>query len=234
MFRAVENKSLPQALLFSGPDKIGKRDFAVDFARGLAGESAVNPDLLILEPEKGVIGIKAARDLLNKLSLKPYAATCKVAVIDQAHTLNKEAQNCLLKFLEEPAENTYLILVTAFPFLLLDTVRSRLQKIRFFAKTKDGFTGGDLEKLLKQNLVFRFKYAKESEEKNIAEILDNWTTDLRSALLSKAKGEVRQEWADYSLEKISEMIKNIQKTKYLLFSTNANQRLALEMLFLNL
>jgi DNA polymerase-3 subunit delta' len=68
---------------------------------------------------------------LQTLSLKPYESKTRVAIISDAHAMNPEASNALLKMLEEPPDQTVLILTTEQRFDLLPTVVSRCQQIRF-------------------------------------------------------------------------------------------------------
>ena len=80
---------------------------------------------------KKEIHISQIRDLIRKLSLKPALSPFKVAIIDEAHRLNSEAQNCFLKTLEEPKGKTILILITEYPQVLFPTILSRVQEIKF-------------------------------------------------------------------------------------------------------
>ncbi len=82
--------------------------------------------------EKKEIRINQIRNLIWRLSLKTSLADYKVGIIDNAHLMNFEAQNCFLKTLEEPKGKTLLILITEYPEKLLPTILSRVQKIRFF------------------------------------------------------------------------------------------------------
>lgn len=127
------------AYIFTGPEGVGKFTAALDFAKKLAGNKKINPDLIIIEPEteekKGVIKkldikIEKIRELQHQLSLSPEGRY-KVAVINDAESLNKSAQNALLKTLEEPDERSILILVTKDDKKLLTTIASRCQKIKF-------------------------------------------------------------------------------------------------------
>ncbi len=100
-----------------------------------------HPDLAVIEPKKLVskktslrkeeIQISQIRDLNWRLSLHSFSSPYKAAIIDRAHTMNQEAQSCFLKTLEEPRGNTVLILITEYPEMLLPTIRSRIQKIKF-------------------------------------------------------------------------------------------------------
>lgn len=142
--KIVEGKNIPHALLFSGPEKVGKKKIAMEFVKNvfcdkLCGEcypcrtidSGNFPDLTILSPVEGNIEIEQVRDLQNRLSLKSYNNSLKVGIVNDAHMMRKDAQNALLKTLEEPKGDTLLILITAYPEMLLPTIRSRLQQVKF-------------------------------------------------------------------------------------------------------
>lgn len=133
--KSAESGKLPHALLLSGQEKLGKRTLAVELAKLLLEgdiEKRQHPDFIFIEPIEKEIQISQIREVLWKLSLKPSVSLFKVAIIDQAHCLNSEAQNCLLKTLEEPKGNSLLILVTEYPEILFPTILSRLQKIKFY------------------------------------------------------------------------------------------------------
>ena len=85
-----------------------------------------DPDLFILDDYT----IAAVRSLKKFLSQKPFNHDTLVVYIPQVQNLNLESQNALLKTLEEPGENNYLLLTTSNPSLLLPTILSRCQKIR--------------------------------------------------------------------------------------------------------
>jgi DNA polymerase-3 subunit delta' len=145
--RLAKGKNIPHALLFSGIEKIGKKKVAVEFIKsifcekekGFCGEcyscrsidSSSFPDLSIIEAKDRNIEIEEVRDLQNRLSLKSYNNSLKIGIIDDAHLMRKDAQNALLKVLEEPKGDTLLILITSYPQMLLPTVRSRLEEIKF-------------------------------------------------------------------------------------------------------
>ncbi len=88
---------------------------------------AISIDEIRFHPEKGA----QAHDqsLQQFLSLKPFVAPVRVAVLANAERMTEAAQNCLLKTLEEPPPNTVLVLTTAYPDHLLATVLSRCQVI---------------------------------------------------------------------------------------------------------
>jgi len=116
-------------------------------------EKGIYPDFVIIEPvflqnEKNKnkknslnssksIGIKQIKDLILKLSLRSFSSLYKIAIIDDAHLMTYEAQNCFLKFLEEPKGDVVLILITSYPEMLLPTILSRVEKINFFPVEKE-------------------------------------------------------------------------------------------------
>jgi len=145
--RLAKGKNIPHALLFSGIEKVGKKKVAIEFIKSIFCEkekgfcnecyscrsidSSSFPDLSIIEAKDRNIEIEEVRDLQNRLSLKSYNNSLKVGIIDDAHLMRKDAQNALLKVLEEPKGDTLLILITSYPQMLLPTVRSRLEEIKF-------------------------------------------------------------------------------------------------------
>ena len=93
----------------------------------------VHPDYVYVarQPNRSDLLIEQVRDLIERLGVRPSRGPRRVAVIDDAETLNLPAQNALLKTLEEPPGHTMMILVTSSERALLDTVRSRMRPVRF-------------------------------------------------------------------------------------------------------
>lgn len=132
--KSVELGKISHAYLFSGEERLGKKRIALEFVKLINGENFDfgHPDLILIEPKGGApIQIAQIRELIQKLSLKPYSAPFKVAIIDQAHLMTKEAQHSFLKTLEEPKGKTLLILITEAPKRLLATIPSRCEVIKF-------------------------------------------------------------------------------------------------------
>jgi DNA polymerase III delta' subunit len=131
--------------LFVGRPGQGRRAAAKELARELnclhKGEPCAHcrlfakdsfPDFICVAPDGQSVKIEQIRALQSSLSLSPYgAASARFAVIDEAESLTIEAQNALLKLIEEPPAQTTMVLVATDPEALLPTVRSRAQVIYF-------------------------------------------------------------------------------------------------------
>ncbi len=148
----VENK-FPHAIIFSGPEGIGKRKIAEFCAAALLCENPENgepcglcqncklaashnhPDFYIVEPEatKTTRNIKIGqiRTMQAQTSLKPLIADRRVIIIDGAELMNNAAANSVLKTLEEPTGETTFILTSANRAGLLMTIRSRCVTMNF-------------------------------------------------------------------------------------------------------
>ncbi|MFH1530804.1 MAG: DNA polymerase III subunit [Pseudomonadota bacterium] len=159
--RAIASGRIPGAYLFSGPDGVGKRSTAVAFVAALNcpegdGEAcgtctscrmiteSIHPDLFIPDRSgtripknppaaggKDRSGSGYISEIIPKLTYAPMMGRWKVVLIDDAHQLTATAANYLLKTMEEPPSRTLFVLVTAAEHLLLPTVVSRCQRIRF-------------------------------------------------------------------------------------------------------
>ena len=149
--RKLREGRFPHALIFSGPESIGKHTCALMVAKVLNClkdgpddfcdqcsscrkiNSGVHPDVRSISVENEATQIKIAqiRDVLHMLELQPFEGRNKVFIIDPADWLNAEAANALLKGLEEPPENTFFILIAINVHELPLTVRSRCQIYQF-------------------------------------------------------------------------------------------------------
>ena len=128
--KQLESGRLAHAYLFLGPKGLGKKILAIEFARKILGTEnlSTHPDFQILEGEEEIV-MQKARDLIASLSLKPFIAKKKVAIIGNAENLNTQSGNSLLKTLEEPSGSTVIILVSSKQ--LLPTIVSRCQVFAF-------------------------------------------------------------------------------------------------------
>ncbi len=146
----IASSGLRHAYVFVGPDGIGKRTLALRMAQALACtappepggycgacracrliERAQFPDLHIVElqPGESQITIDQVRELQRGLSLAPYEGRWRVAVLLDLHAANDEAQNALLKTLEEPPPRVVLVVTARSAEALLPTIVSRCEVI---------------------------------------------------------------------------------------------------------
>ncbi len=145
--RAVSDNRPAHAYLIGGPPHIGKTTLALALALALNCRSVdadrpcrtcrscqlisagKHPDVQVIEPDGLRVKIDQVRALQHDLALRPVEGRYRVAIFDQFETATIEAQNALLKTLEEPPDYVVLIVLAADPELLLPTIVSRCQSI---------------------------------------------------------------------------------------------------------
>ncbi|TXH68421.1 MAG: DNA polymerase III subunit delta' [Thiothrix sp.] len=154
---ARQQQRLPHALLFTGATGCGHEQMVYSLAQSLlclhptevgyaCGEcrsckvftAHSHPDFMLLElvDDKQSITVEQVRNLDRFLELSRSYSPHRVALILHAAAMNSNAANSLLKSLEEPAENTYLLLFTDKPTALIPTIRSRCQQFRLALPTQ--------------------------------------------------------------------------------------------------
>ena len=146
--RAVDENKVSHSYMFVGIEGIGKQMIAKEFAQIVLCtneeekgchqcKSCVefmshnHPDFLYLEPDGSSIKIEQIRYLQRKIQEKPIISNKKVYIINDADKMTAEAQNCLLKTLEEPPEYSTIILVGSNENAFFNTIKSRCMKISF-------------------------------------------------------------------------------------------------------
>jgi len=152
--RATARGTLPPSVIFAGPEGVGKRLTALALAQALNCEHpieaedsrdacgtcasckriarGVHADILIIEPgDSGSIKVDQVREAIDRSMYRPFEGRRRVVIVDEADALMSEAQNALLKTLEEPPSASVFVLITNRPDVLLPTVRSRCQQLRF-------------------------------------------------------------------------------------------------------
>jgi DNA polymerase-3 subunit delta' len=124
--RSTPASRLPAPDSADSSDACGVCPACTRIARG------VHPDVLIVEPgDSGAIKIDRVRDIVERAAYRPFEGRRRVVIVDEADALVVQAQNALLKTLEEPPPSSVFILVTSRPDVLLPTVRSRCPQLRF-------------------------------------------------------------------------------------------------------
>jgi DNA polymerase III subunit delta' len=124
------------AYLFHGPAGVGKRAAARAFAGALLGderrvEAGTHPDLFVVEALGEMIRIDEVRALHRDLHMRPYEAERRVYLLLDAHLLNDDAADALLKDLEEPPDYAVVVLVADELGPIPPTIRSRCQLVPF-------------------------------------------------------------------------------------------------------
>ncbi len=159
--RVISKRNFSNAYIFYGPENVGKKDEAIKFISQIINTKNLDsqiikkirannhPDYLFIEPtyllkanlinqseidkdikHKPLIRINQIRAINTFLSRVSIEAEKKFIVINDAHLLNEASSNCLLKTLEEPS-NGLFILITPKIDLIIDTIISRCQKVKF-------------------------------------------------------------------------------------------------------
>src|SRR6266850_1350827 len=90
-----------------------------------------HPDVGMVTAPKRVLLVEQMRAIEREANFRPFEGKARVFLIDDADKMNEPAANALLKVLEEPPPTSHLILITSQPAMLLPTIRSRCQSIRF-------------------------------------------------------------------------------------------------------
>ncbi len=144
---SINNEKYSHSYLFLGISGIGKKMIAKEFAKMIlcGGEkkycnkcksciefsSGNNPDFAEINPDGNNVKIEQIRELQRKIVEPPIISNKKVYIIDEADSMTKEAQNCLLKTLEEPPEFAVIILIGSNESNFLSTIKSRCTIIKF-------------------------------------------------------------------------------------------------------
>ena len=145
--RTIKLNKISHSYIFWGTEGIGKKAIAKEFSKKILClqdhnndcdcksciefDSNNNPDFQLVEPNDGKIKIEQIREIQRKVAEKPIISDKKVYVIDNADTMTTEAQNCLLKTLEEPPEYIAIILICSNEDNLLSTIKSRCTRMHF-------------------------------------------------------------------------------------------------------
>jgi DNA polymerase-3 subunit delta' len=151
---ALERGRVPHSLIFGGPAGVGKTAMAVTLAKTLncqtqttdscdacascrAVDEGRHPDVMTFAAEVRDVKIEQTRLLKQLAYLRPMTGRRRVFIIEEAENLNEASANSLLKVLEEPPGFTHIFLVTASPYRLLPTIRSRCRMLTFSAVARE-------------------------------------------------------------------------------------------------
>lgn len=251
----IKNKRFANGYLFYGIEGIGKKLFAREIARVtlckngsffneicecdscklvLAG---CHPDLLIFTNEGDEdYGIDQIREISESCYLSSFMGGYKFYILDNFHTLKKEACNAFLKTLEEPGENTVFFLITSQIEKVLPTIRSRCIHLRFSRLGDDdlrealhaqGFSCNDIDKIIDisggsislatKHLKYLFKEDSDDKTGTIEEDFD-WDNILKHAsnILKMAEKDDFRYYIIFLLGRIIEKYRESKGYKYLI------------------
>ena len=184
---------------------------------------------------KASVGIEEVKNMQKTLHLKPFQGEKKAVIIPEAQLLTPEAQNALLKVLEEPPASTIFILESDTKEALLPTILSRCQIIHLTSesiiiipserKNIELLIDAIMEKQTGKSLKFAEKFAKNKEE------AISWIEKLILIVREQALGEIKK--GKHPKPVFVSLLTNSEKTRKQLKTTNVNLRLTIENLFLN-
>ena len=173
--KSIKLNKTSHSYIFWGIEGIGKCLIAKEFAKTLlclqksqeecTCKSCIefdgnnNPDFQLIEPNEGKVKIEQIREMQRKVAEKPIISSKKVYIIDNADTMTTEAQNCLLKTLEEPPEYITIILICSNEDNLLSTIKSRCTRMHF-----EPIKDEEVERYIRQN------YPEEKLSENIIKL----------------------------------------------------------------
>ena len=145
--KSINHQNISHSYLFIGREGIGKKKIAKEFAKSilclgeekdqnqckscLEFDTDNHPDFTIIQPEGNSLKIDQIREWQTKVAERPIISKKKVYLIDDSDKMTTEAQNALLKTLEEPPEFVIILLIGSNESAFLTTIRSRCMILHF-------------------------------------------------------------------------------------------------------
>ncbi|AID43712.1 DNA polymerase III subunit delta' C-terminal domain-containing protein [Staphylococcus xylosus] len=175
--KAYQSNKLSHAYLFEGDDGQSMQQVAIDFTKlilcdqdnqcQLKVETFNHPDFMYISSEETTIKKDQVEQLVHHMNQLPIEGNYKVYIIESFEKLTVQGENSILKFLEEPPDNTIAILLTTKPEQILDTIHSRCQHVYFKPIDKSMF----IERLIEREI-----------SRPVAELLSTYTTQIETAV----------------------------------------------------
>ena len=213
------------AYLFAGPTGAGKRLLALEFAKALNCSSAgatpcdacttcqqitkgVHPDVHRVAPSgaSNQIKMEDIRQVLERLSLRPYSARVQVAILEQAQRLNEEAANSLLKSLEEPTAFAHFLLTTDQLAYCLPTIVSRCQVMRCLPPPRQTVQPSLPDRLADAGVSQWMETPLPESRQDVTQLLDGLVARLRDRAAAAAGDPTRHADVDRWVETAFEMV----------------------------
>jgi DNA polymerase-3 subunit delta' len=210
----LKRDRVPSSVLLSGDSGIGKRLAAMNYAKAINClepvdfdccdkcmsckkiDSEMHPDVSMIVPENDVITIETIRNIQEIFSLKPYEGRKKVLIIDDADAMNIYAANAFLKTLEEPPEDSLIILISSNPERLPDTIRSRCINVRFYPLPFDGCREVVSQNIDSKNIEFVLNLAMGRPGLTISKDFIKESEWFAKLLNNMIHGESKDSWSD--------------------------------------
>ena len=219
--------------LLISKDPLQQKDYLLQFLTTILekeiSEILETPDIHILDKrEENSIGIEDVKDFVKEMIYKPFGNGKQVAIIYQSEKLTTQAQNSLLKTLEESSDDTIYILCVDNEKNVLATIYSRSKPIYI----KQGYNKLEIGKpeIIEKDLIEQFNYV-ESISKDKQACLD-FLSSLEAYLKTELEKEIKNDNINSS-RAISNQLKEIRDTREKIDS-NCNKKLVLEALFISL
>lgn len=225
------------SVLVTGGTLEDRKKFANNMLTELELRIENNPDILILnrQGDKKSVGIGEAKKATKWLSEKPFKEKYKVLIVENAKDLTTEAQNSLLKTLEEPPEYAEIVLLTQSKADVLQTILSRCKRQELSNKQLvmedikseiNDKEQNSVNEILRSEIGEKFSWALEAgkmDRENLIQILNEWIVNVRKLMLENQTDN-----------QLAKTLENIIMVKKDLEETNINQKLAIETLLLNI
>lgn len=214
VYNEIKNNALSHAHLIIGEDGIGKSLLAKEIALQIMGKNEDREyiDIVHYKPSKLSFGVDDVRSIISEINKKPYEGNKKVIIIHEGNKLTIQAQNALLKTIEEPPKGVFIIILCESGELILDTVKSRCQihKLSPLSKIEmESFINknyNNLDDKLKNTLIAfsagiperADKFLKDQDFKNIRDLALNILKDIniRDEKLVIKYGEMLSKYSD--------------------------------------
>ncbi len=240
--RAQEQGRLAHAYLISGSQGSGKRALASDLANLVNGTRVEDvftsrpPDVYVAEPESKSrrIVIEQVRALEHALQMRTSAGRRKVAIIAEADRLQPQAANAFLKTLEEPPNDSLLLLLSAMPEMLPDTVLSRCIGVSLVAQEKGLSSPEELEFVQLLGAVSTQKSNGVQQAYRIARGFQRLLAQIRESIQAENAAALKEDESRYKnrtdgswLEEREDYFKALAESQYI-----QRRSLLLETLFL--
>jgi DNA polymerase III subunit delta' len=190
-----------------------------------------NPDFLNVSPtDKQTIGIQDIKHCIRFASIKPYKSENKIIHIENANKLTIEAQNALLKLIEEPPANTQIILSCNNIGRIIDTIISRCQ-IQHIHEQENKLSPEAITNQTDQ--IERLKLLTQAEKIKNPSDKRQFVEDILIELIKNIKEEIHKNTSINTRKKLSEELKLILDI-HKKIKANVNYKIALEYLFIKL